>query len=151
MMLSVGVYSCHFAAEQLSVSTRVSPLIDSDIVMNHLMQNSVIYQLFRQVNPRIDPKGEILIPIIPKEPPFAANKSDLSQETFGIGQFDRDRRQCTPEKTGVVLIKSGLYVVDGRCHMHKSGAKIVLFQQICKPAGIFMEKMVISNIYIGIL
>ena len=137
MMLSVGVYSCHFAAEQLSVSTRVSPLIDSDIVMNHLMQNSVIYQLFRQVNPRIDPKGEILIPIAPKEPTFAANKSDLSQETFGIGQFDRDRRQCTPEKTGVIFVKSGLYVVDGRCHMHKSGAKVVLFQQICKKIGIY--------------
>lgn len=40
----------------------------------------------------------------------------FSEERAGVRKLDRDRRKGTVEETGVILVKAGLYVRDGRGH-----------------------------------
>ena len=68
MPVSLGIDTRHFPAEELAVRGGVFPLIDSDIVMNHLMDDSVLYEFFGEVEARVDTKDEVLISQGSKEP-----------------------------------------------------------------------------------
>ena len=68
MSASLGIDARHFAAEELAVRGGVFPLIDSYIVMNHLMDDSVLYEFFGEVESRVDAKDEVLISQGSKEP-----------------------------------------------------------------------------------
>lgn len=92
MTVTLGIDTCHLTTEELPMSRCVSPLIDSDIVMNHLMEDGVLNKLFRQVDAGIDTQHEVLVPIPPEETLLAAGESDLAEETFGVRKPDRDRR-----------------------------------------------------------
>jgi len=80
------------------------------------MEHSILNQLFRQVDAGIDTKDKILIMIPTEESLLATRERELSQKSFGMGQLDRNGRQRTTKKTGVVLVETGLYVRDGRNH-----------------------------------
>ncbi len=68
MAFSFGVDARHFASEELSVRGCVFPLINSDIVMYHLMDDGILNEFLRQVKTRIDTKDEVLVSQRSKEP-----------------------------------------------------------------------------------
>jgi len=113
------------------VRTRVVKLINRYIIMNHLMQNRILDERLRQVNPRVDAEGEIFVPVTPEKALPAPHKSNLAEKAFGMTQFNRNRRQRATEKPGVVLIKTRLYVFNRRCH-NKSNAKVIQKFGTCK-------------------
>ena len=49
----------HFLSEEFTMCARIFPLIDSNIIVNHLVQNSVFNHFFGQVNSHIDTQGEV--------------------------------------------------------------------------------------------
>ena len=68
MAFSFGVDARHFAAEELAVGGGVVELVDGDVIMDHLMEDGVLDELFRQVKTGIDTEDEVLISQGSKEP-----------------------------------------------------------------------------------
>ena len=91
-------------------------MVHGDVIMNHLMENRVMQQLFRQVITCVDTQFEVRVPPFAKEPCPMLDKCHLSKERAGIGELDRYRRQRSVEITDVILVKTGLYVIDSRDH-----------------------------------
>ena len=118
-MPSLCIDTHHFATEELAVHTRVAPLIDGNIVMNHLMQDSVLDQCLRKINTHIDAEHEVLVPIATEQALFAARKRHFAEKAFRVAEFDWQRRQLAFEIGRVVFIKSRLYVFDCWCHAAK--------------------------------
>ena len=114
--VSLGVDSCHLAAEELTVGGGVTPLIDSDIVMDHLMKDGVFNKGFGEVNTDVDAEDEILVAVFAEETLLAAGEGDFAEEAFCMGEFDGDRRKRPTEIAGVVLVKTGLDIGDGGDH-----------------------------------
>ena len=110
MVVAFGVDARHLTTEELTMSGGVAELVDRDIIMDHLVKDRVFDEFFRQVDAGIDAKNEIRIGPITKEPFAVLDKSEFAEETLGMGEFDRYRRECAGEKAGVELIKTGLDV-----------------------------------------
>lgn len=110
MPIAFSVNPIHFTAEEKAVRGSVMQLIDSDIIMNHLMKDGIFDKGFGQVDTGVDPEREILIAVGTEEPLFAAGEGEFAEETFGVGKFDRDRRELPVEETGIEVVKAGLYV-----------------------------------------
>ena len=87
-------------------------MVHGDVIMNHLMENRVMQQLFRQVITCVDTQFEVGVPPFAKEPCPMLDKRHLSKERAGIGELDRYRRQRSVEITDVILVKTGLYVIN---------------------------------------
>ena len=47
MTVSFFVDTRHLGTEEFAMSRGIFPLINRDIIMNHLVQNGVLYHLFR--------------------------------------------------------------------------------------------------------
>lgn len=76
------------------------------------MENRVMQQLFRQVITRVDTQFEVRVPPFAEKPCPMLDKRHLSKERAGIGELDRYRRQRSVEITDVILVKTGLYVIN---------------------------------------
>ncbi len=68
MTVAFGVDSFHFTAEELAVRGGVAEVVDGNIIVNHLMEDSILDELFRQVKTGIDTEDEVLISQGSKEP-----------------------------------------------------------------------------------
>ena len=128
MPMPLFVDTHHFCTKKTTVRRGVFPLIDSDIVMNHLVQDRVLHQVFRQVNPYIDAQHKILISVPAEEALPLAYKRHFSQESFRMTELNRQGRQRPIKILPVVLLKSRLYVFYRRFH----GTKLQQFFEICK-------------------
>ena len=77
------------------------------------MEDGVLDEVFGEVDARVDAEDEVLISDRSEEPWATASEGHLAEESAGVREFDRDRRQGRSKETGVELIKAGLYVRDG--------------------------------------
>ena len=108
MAVAFGIDTRHLAAEEPAVGGGVMPLIDSDIVMDHLMENRVLNEGLGKVNADIYTEDKILIAVTAEEALFATGEGDLAEEAFGVREFDGDRRKGPTKIAGIVLVKAGL-------------------------------------------
>ena len=118
MTVAFGIDAMHLAAEELAVGGSVVELVDGDVIMDHLMEDGVLDELFGQVKTGVNAKDEVVIGPRAEEPFAMFDKGEFAKERAGIGQFDRDRRQGTAEKAGVELVKTGLDVIN--CWDHEN-------------------------------
>ena len=116
MTVSFGVDTCHLTAEELPVNGGVIPLIDSNIIMDHLMEDRVLNEGFWEVNADVYAKDKILVAVLAEETVFAAGEGEFAEEAFGVGEADGDGRKRPTEKAGVEVFKAGLYVRDSGGH-----------------------------------
>ena len=108
--VTFGIDTRHLAAEELTVNGGVAELVDSDVVMNHLMEDGVFDESFGKVDTNVYTKDEILIAVFAKEALFAAGEGNFSKEAFSVGELDGNRGKGTSEETGIVLVKARLDV-----------------------------------------
>ena len=113
MSVTVGVDARHLAAEEQAVGGGVAKLIDRDIIMDHLMEDGVLDEVFREVDARVDAEDEVLVSDRSEEPRAAAGKGHFAEAGARVRELDWDRRQGRSKETGVELVKAGLYVRDG--------------------------------------
>ena len=116
MTVPFGVDTCHLTAEELPVNGGVIPLIDSNIIMDHLMENSVLNEGFWEVNADVYAKDKILVAVLAEETVFAAGEGEFAEEAFGVREADGDGRELPAEKAGIEVVKAGLYVRDSGGH-----------------------------------
>ena len=114
MPVAIGIDARHLAAKEPAVGGGVAKLIDRDIIMDHLMEDGVLDEVFGEVDARVDAEDEVLVAKRSKEPRAAAGKSHFAEEGARVREFDRNRRQGRSKETCVELVKAGLYVRDGR-------------------------------------
>lgn len=116
MTIPFSVDTRHLAAEELAMGRGVTELVDGDEIMDHLMKDSVLNKVFGQVNADIDAQHEVFIMIPTEEALLAARESNLPEETFGMGEFDRDRRKSPAEIAGIELVEMLLNIFYGWRH-----------------------------------
>ena len=116
MTVSFGIDTRHLATEEPTVGGGVAEVVDSDVIMDHLMENGVFDEVFGQVHAGIDAENKVLIAGCAEEPGAMLGEGQFPQECAGMGKLDRDGRKPTAEEAGVVLVKAGLYVGDGWDH-----------------------------------
>ena len=117
MAVAFGVDAVHLTAKELAVGGSVMELIDSDVVMDHLMEDGIFDEGFGEVNAGVDTEDEVLVSETTEEALFAADESDFAEEAFGVGQFDRDRRKGSVEIADVEFVKAGLDVGNRGLHV----------------------------------
>ena len=113
MPVAIGIDARHLAAKEQAVGGGVAKLIDRDIIMDHLMEDGVLDEVFREVDARVDAEDEVLVSGRSEEPRAAAGKCHFAEEGARVREFDRNQRQRRSKETGVELVKAGLYVWDG--------------------------------------
>jgi len=116
MTVPFGVDSRHLTAEELPVNGGVIPLINSDIKMDHLMEDRVLNEGFGEVNADVYAKDKILVAVLAEETVFAAGEGEFAEEAFGVREADGDGRELPAEKAGIEVVKTGLYVRDSGGH-----------------------------------
>ena len=116
MTVPFGVDTCHLTAEELPVNGGVIPLIDSNIIMDHLMEDRVLNEGFWEVNADVYAKDKILVSVLAEETVFAAGEGEFAEEAFGVREADGDGRKLSAEKAGIEVVKAGLYVRDSGGH-----------------------------------
>ena len=84
MTVSFPVDTLHFATEKRPVRTSVRKLVDGDIIMNHLMQDGIVQQFFRQVDTGIDTEHEVFIAESPEKTLFAAGIGYFAKKSLGM-------------------------------------------------------------------
>jgi len=78
MAVALTVDTLHLTAEEPAVCRGVRPLVVSNVIVDHLMQNRVVHYLLRQINTHIDAQYEIRV-LIPGEQPLSlADKAYFS-------------------------------------------------------------------------
>ena len=112
MPVSLLVDPLHLTAEELAVRGGITQMVHGDVIMNHLVQDCVLQEIFGQVETCVDTEFEVRVPPFAKEPCPMPDKRHLSKERTGIGELDRYRRQRSVEITDVILVKTGLYVIN---------------------------------------
>ena len=117
MPVAIGVDARHLAAKEPAVGGGVAKLIDRDIIMDHLMEDGVLDEVFGEVDARVDAEDEVLVADRSKEPRAATREGHLAEESARVREFDRDRRQGIVKETGVELVKAGLYIRDSWGHV----------------------------------
>jgi len=117
MTVAFGVDTLHLLAEKSAVSGSVAKLVNSDVIMDHLMEYGIFDEGFGQINTGVDTEDEVLVMRRAKEPGAMLGEGEFAEESAGMGELDGNRRQRTAEKAGVKLVKTGLYVGDGWNHV----------------------------------
>ena len=112
MTVAFGVDALHLPAEELAVGGGVMELVDGDVIMDHLMEDGILDELFGQVKTGIDTEDKMVIGPRTEEPFAMFDEGEFAEERAGIGEFNRDRRQGPAEKAGIELIKTGLDVIN---------------------------------------
>ena len=114
--ITVRVDTRHLLAEEYAMCGGVAEVINSNIIVNHLMKNSVLNEFLWQVIPGVDTEGEIGVVPTAKEPFAAFDKGDFAEESTGIGEFDGDRRKRTDKKAVVIVVEMLLNIFYCRNH-----------------------------------
>ena len=117
MTIAFRIDTRHLTAKEPAVGRGVTKLVDSDEIMDHLMEDGIFNEGFRQVNARIDTKDKVLVAISTKEPLFAAGKSHFAEKALRVGELDGDWRQRPAEIAGIELVKAGLDVRNRGFHL----------------------------------
>lgn len=68
MTVAFVVNALHMLAEEAPVGRSVAEVVESDVIMDHLMENGVLDEFFGQVETGVDPKHEILVSNRAEEP-----------------------------------------------------------------------------------
>lgn len=68
MPVAFGIDARHLAAEEPAVRRGVAKLIDRDIIMDHLMEDGVLDEVFGEVDARVDAEDEVLVAKRSEEP-----------------------------------------------------------------------------------
>ena len=110
MPVTGGVDALHLLAEEAAVGRGIAEVVDGDVIMDHLMEDGILDERFRQVDAGVDTENEVLMAYGSKEPCAMLNEGYLAEEGAGVRQFDRDRWKGTGKETGVVLVEARLYV-----------------------------------------
>ena len=110
------------------MSGSVAELVNSDVIMDHLMEDGIFDKVFGQVDTGVDTEDKVFVSGRAEEPGAMFGEGEFAKESAGMGELDGDGRQGTAEKTGIELVKAGLDVGDGGNH----GTKIAHFWDICK-------------------
>lgn len=84
MAVAFCIDTFHLTAEELAVGGSVMELVDRDVIMNHLMEDSIFDEGFGQVNAGIDTEDEVLIAVATEEPLLAASEGDFAEEAFCV-------------------------------------------------------------------
>ena len=133
MTVAFGVDSFHFTAEELAVRGGVAEVVDGNIIVNHLMEDSILDEFFRQIVTGVDAQFEVGIgPFTDrrnsgaKEPGgereiAAFDVRHLAEKGAGIGEFDGDRRQRPVEKADIEVIEMLLNIWQGWNHCERKG------------------------------
>lgn len=82
------VDACHLGAEETAMCGGVAELTDGNGIVNHLMQNRILYHLFRQIELYIDAQHKMLVPIRAKQPLTPLDIGHLPQEAPGMAQLN---------------------------------------------------------------
>ena len=116
MTVSIRVDTRHLLAEENAVCGGVAEVVDSNIIVNHLMKNSVLNEFLWQVIPGVDTEGKIGVVPTAKEPFAAFDKGDFAEESTGIGEFDGDRRKRADKEAVVIIVEMLLNIFYCRNH-----------------------------------
>lgn len=100
-----GVDACHLAAEERAVGGSVIPLIDSDIVVNHLVEDGVFDKVLREVDAGIDTQDEIRVLHSAEQAAALLAEAEFAEEALRIAQPNGDRMQKTIEIQYIVFIE----------------------------------------------
>ena len=68
MAVTFGIDAFHKLAEEAPVGGGVAEVVESDVIMDHLMENGILHQFFGQVETGVDAENEILIAYRSEEP-----------------------------------------------------------------------------------
>lgn len=68
MTVAFGVDTLHLLAKKAAVGRGVAEVVESDVIMDHLMENGILHQLFGQIKAGIDTEDEILVSNGAEEP-----------------------------------------------------------------------------------
>lgn len=68
MAVAFVVNALHMLAEEAPVGGGVAEMVESDVIMDHLMENGILHQLFGQIKAGIDTEDEILVSNGAEEP-----------------------------------------------------------------------------------
>ena len=68
MSVAIGIDARHLAAEKPAVGGGVAKLIDRDKIMDHLMEDGVLNEVFGEVETRVDAEDEVLVSDRSEEP-----------------------------------------------------------------------------------
>ena len=110
MTVALGIDACHLMTKEPAMRRSVAELVDGDVIMNHLMEDGVLNEFFRQVNTGIDTQDEVLVAVSGKQALSTSSESHLAEEPLGMAESNRDGRKRTAEETGIILVKTGLDV-----------------------------------------
>ena len=114
MPVPLRVDSLHLTAENLAVHGGVAEVVNGNEIVNHLMEDGVLDEGFRQVETSVDTEGKIRINPVAEEPFSMLDEGHFAQESAGIRELDRDRRKGAGEEAGVVLVEALLNIFFGR-------------------------------------
>ena len=118
-----SVDALHLLTEEAAVGRGIAEVVDGNVIVDHLMEDGILDERFRQVDAGVDTENEVLMAYGSKEPCTMLNKGYFAEEGAGVRQFDRDRRKGTGKETGVVGVKARLYVRDRGDHCGCKGTK----------------------------
>lgn len=68
MAVTFGIDAFHKLTEKAPVGRGVAEVVESDVIMDHLMENGVLDQLFGQIKADIDTEDKILVSNGAEEP-----------------------------------------------------------------------------------
>ena len=91
MAVSFRVDAFHLLPEKAPVGGGITELVDGDVVMDHLMEDSVFDEFFGQVYFDVDTEHKVLVARRAEEPGFMASEGQFAKKRPRMGQFDRDR------------------------------------------------------------
>ena len=84
MAVAFCIDTFHLTAEELAVGGSVMELVDRDVIMNHLMEDSIFDEGFGQVETGVDTENEILVAVFAEETLLAAGEGDFAEEAFCV-------------------------------------------------------------------
>ena len=68
MAVTFGIDAFHKLTEEAPVGGGVAEMVESDVIVDHLMEDGVLDKFFGQVETGVDPKHEILVSNGAEEP-----------------------------------------------------------------------------------
>ena len=68
MAVTFVVNALHVLAEETAVGRSVAEMVESDVIMDHLMEDGVLDEFFGQIKAGVDAENEILIAYRSEEP-----------------------------------------------------------------------------------
>ena len=116
MTVTIRVDTRHLLAEEYAMRGGVAEVINCNVIVNHLMKNSVLNEFLWQVIPGVDTEGKIGVVPTAKEPFATFDKGDFAEKSTGIGEFDGDRRKRADKEAVVIIVEMLLNIFYCRNH-----------------------------------